>query len=151
MYVVIPLGVVAELGVPPTKFHEKEFASVLKDPSKENAALSQPIKLGKDKVATGGCCIVIEMLEVFVQPFAPVPVTLYETDVVGVAVTTAPVVALKPVGGAHAYVDAPLAVNVVEPAGHKLIVVALTLIFGFALIVRFTNAVSNCEQPPPIT
>ena len=43
------------------------------------------------------------------------PVIVYVVVTVGDAVTTAPVAALSPVAGAHEYVDAPLAVNVVDP------------------------------------
>ena len=41
-----------------------------------------------------------------------VPVTVYRVVLVGLAVTTDPVVALRPVAGDHVYVLAPLAVNV---------------------------------------
>lgn len=49
-------------------------------------------------------------------PFEPVMV--YVVVTVGLAVTTLPVVALNPEDGDHAYVVAPLAVNVVEPPLH---------------------------------
>jgi hypothetical protein len=49
-----------------------------------------------------------------VVPHDPTPVTVYVVVVVGVAVTEAPVVALKPVAGVHVYVFAPVAVSVAD-------------------------------------
>ena len=49
-----------------------------------------------------------------VVPQEPTPVTVYVVVVVGVAVTDAPVVALKPVAGVHVYVFAPVAVSVAD-------------------------------------
>ena len=54
-------------------------------------------------------------VDVPVQPFAPVPVIVYVVVAVGLAVTVAPVVALNPVAGDHAYVLAPLAVTLTDP------------------------------------
>ena len=42
------------------------------------------------------------------------PVTVYVVVVVGDAVTEEPIVALKPVGGLHEYMEAPVAVRVVD-------------------------------------
>ena len=59
----------------------------------------------------GTLIIVIETVAEAVQPLN-VPVTVYIVEVVGLAVTLAPVVALRPVAGAHAYVvDVPDAVT----------------------------------------
>ena len=52
-----------------------------------------------------------------VQPFAPVPVTVYSIFCLALEVTVTPVVALKPVAGDQTYVAAPLAVRVVLAPG----------------------------------
>jgi len=44
---------------------------------------------------------ITEVVAVFVQPFASVPVTVYEVVIVGVAVTGVPLEELKPVEGFH--------------------------------------------------
>lgn len=56
---------------------------------------------------------VIVTCAVAVQPLTSVPVTVYVVVEDGLAETLAPVVLLRPVGGDHEYVFAPLAVNVV--------------------------------------
>ena len=52
------------------------------------------------------------VVALFTQPFASVPVTVYDVDVVGVALTGLPLEELNPVAGLQVYVVAPLAVSV---------------------------------------
>ena len=61
---------------------------------------------------------------VLVQP--PVSVTVYVVVVVGLAVTLAPVVADRPVDGAHVYPENPEAVRPVDVPLHMLELAALT-------------------------
>jgi hypothetical protein len=54
------------------------------------------------------------------EPHVPLPVTVYVVVVAGVAVTVAPVVALKPVAGDQLYVKPPEAVSVALWPGHMV-------------------------------
>jgi len=73
---------------------------------------------GADKVTVGvGLTVTTTVFEAPAHP-PVVPVTVYVVVVVGLALTLAPVVALKFVLGAHVYVVAPLAVKVVELPEH---------------------------------
>ena len=74
-----------------------------------------------------------------VQPLAFVPVTVYVWVAVSVAVTGLPVVADKPVAGAHVYVFAPLAVKTVATPEHT--VTGETVITGSALTVMVADPV----------
>jgi hypothetical protein len=76
------------------------------------------------------------LLTVPEQPLA-VPVIVYVVVVIGDAITVAPVVALRPVEGLHAYVPAPEAVSEVEEPVH-IAVGPLTVIVGIGFTV--TNA-----------
>ena len=75
--------------------------------------------------------------EVFVQPFAAVPVTVYVVAVVGDTVTEAPV----KLPGIQLYVDAPLAVNVVELPAQIVVLDAVVVTGGNALTVMVRVAV----------
>ena len=74
---------------------------------------------------------------VFVQPLAPVPVTVYE--VVEVGDTVVPAV-FEPL--LQTYVEAPLAVNVVEPA-IQIVEVPEIVTVGTDFIVTNTSSVSG--------
>jgi hypothetical protein len=77
---------------------------------------------------------------VVVPVHAPdVPVTVYVVVEGGLAVTDVPVVALSPVAGDHAYVTAPLAVNV--PAVPAQVVIGGTLNTGSGVTVTVATAV----------
>ena len=76
-----------------------------------------PVSIDADEgviVSVGKGLIVVIVVFVFTHPFEFVPVTVYVVATVGLAVTVAPVVALKAVEGAQIYVLAPLAVREVE-------------------------------------
>jgi len=64
-----------------------------------------------DTVPVGLSLTVMSTLAVFVQPFAPVPVTVYVVDVLGYARTTGPVAIDKSILGLQVYELAPLAVS----------------------------------------
>lgn len=59
-----------------------------------------------------------ETVAVFTQPVALVPVTVYVVEVVGVAFTLTPVVALNVAEGVHVYALAPLPIKVVLVPAH---------------------------------
>ena len=102
---------------------------------------------------TGGVgLIVTTTVCVAVQPPAPVPVKVYVSVVAGFAVTTLPVVALKPIAGLHVYVVAPVAVNPTEPpeqnvVGPDGVIVTVGLVFT----VIGTKAESEQEPLAPTT
>lgn len=86
------------------------------------------------------------MLAVSLQPDAFVPVTVYTVVVEGLAVTEAPLVALKPDAGLHIYELAPDAFSVVEPPLlhiDELPPVGVTLTLGNELTVIVTVVVST--------
>lgn len=85
---------------------------------------------------------------VLLQPLV-VPVTVYVIPLVDVEVTTLPVVALNPVGGDHAYVDAPFAVNVADEPAQT--VCALTVIVGIGTTVKVAVAVAEQPLVVPVT
>jgi hypothetical protein len=92
-------------------------------------------------------CTVTVTWAVSVQPFAPVTVTVYVVVAVGDAVGLAPVVALKPVAGFHAYDVPPLAVKgVLFPV--QIVTLFPALAFGKALTVIVTDAVA--VHPPEL-
>jgi len=96
-------------------------------------------------VALGALTTVTVTWSVFTHPFASVPVTVYVVVAVGFAVTAAVFVALKPVEGDHAYVDAPVAVKLaLEPLQIVASTPALTV--GRALTVTVVTA-DVAEQP----
>lgn len=69
--------------------------------------------------------------EVLVQPFAAVPVTVYVVVVVGDTVTDAPV----KLPGIQLYVEAPVALSVVELPTQMLLLAAVLDTFGAGLTV----------------
>ena len=76
------------------------------------------------------------MLCVLVQPEELVPVTMYVTVLPGLAVTLAPVVALNPVAGDHAYVLAPETFRVVVfPAQMVFVPEIVSVGNGFTVMV----------------
>ena len=86
--------------------------------------------------AVGNGLTVTTTWSVFTHPFAFVPVTVYVVVALGLAVTLAVFVALKPVDGLHTYVAAPLATKLVdEPAQIAASFPALTTGNGFTPIV----------------
>ena len=87
---------------------------------------------------------------VAVQPLLPVPVTVYVVVEEGLAETLAPVVLLRPVGGDHEYVFAPLAVNA---AGCPLQIAVLgETVIATVVTVTVTCAVAvHPLLPVPVT
>jgi hypothetical protein len=81
-------------------------------------------------------------VEVFTQPAALVPVTVYVVVEPTLHVTVAPVEALRPVAGDQLYVDAPLEVIDVEPPAHieALTGVITTVGNGLTVMVRVAAA-----------
>jgi hypothetical protein len=75
-----------------------------------------------------------------------VPVTVYIVVAEGVAVTTAPVVVLRPVAGIHEYVVAPDAVSVEDEPLHIVPAEALALTGGATVTV--TDEVLLHEDEP---
>jgi len=69
----------------------------------------------------------------------------------GVAVTLAPVVALRPVAGAHVYVVAPLAVNPVPVPEHTVAEDGVTVTVGVGVTVIATIWVSVQDPLVPTT
>lgn len=66
----------------------------------------------EDKLPSGPWITVAVTVVEPVHPFALVPVTVYVVVTLGVAITVAPLAIDNPSAGLHAYVFAPLAVNV---------------------------------------
>jgi hypothetical protein len=85
----------------------------------------------------GAGLTVIVRVDVLVQPFAAVPVTVYVVVVVGDTVTDEPV----KLPGIQLYVDAPLAVNVVELPAQIVVLDAVVVTVGNALTVMVRVAV----------
>jgi hypothetical protein len=83
-----------------------------------------------------------------VQP-AAVPVTVYVTLEEGLAVTTEPLVLLKPVAGLQVYVPAPLAVKVALPP--EQMVAELTLTVGLGVMVTVEVFASVQPLVVPVT
>lgn len=69
----------------------------------------------------------------------------------GVAVTVAPVVALRPVAGNHEYVEPPLAVMVVALPLHNVVVPPVTVTVGKALTVMVCVALVTHPLEVPVT
>lgn len=111
LYVVPPPAV--RLDVPPAQKEEAEAVPVIAG-------------LGLTVSAT---------VDVFVHPPALVPVTVYVTEEVGLAVTLALVVELSPVEGLQLYVEAPPAVRVLDPPAQKVDEDALDVTTGLPLTV----------------
>jgi hypothetical protein len=82
-------------------------------------------------VTVGVAFTVIVRVLVLVQPFAPVPVTVYVVVVVGETVTGDPL--SEP--GIHAYVDAPPPVSVVELPEQIVVLDAVVVTVGKAFTV----------------
>lgn len=93
----------------------------------------------------------ISTVAVFEQLLASTPVTVYVVVTVGLATTLLPVVALKPLGGAHEYVEPPLALTPVEPPMHIVSCTALALMFGRLLTVTLLVAVPVQAPLLPVT
>ena len=74
-----------------------------------------PLQIVAEFTTTVGLLITVTVVvPVLTQPFALVPVTVYEVVEAGLAFTFAPVVALNPVAGLQVYVLAPPAVSGAE-------------------------------------
>lgn len=85
-------------------------------------------------ITTGAAPTVTITVLLLVQvPFEPI--TVYVVVTVGVAVTVAPVLALKPAAGDQEYVTAPLAVKLVGLPEQTEAEVGLTVTVGVALTV----------------
>jgi hypothetical protein len=112
-----------------------------------------PTHTGELLVITGkaGVGFTVIMVVAFEEHGPVVPTTVYVVVVVGFAVTTAPVVPLKPVEGDQLYVDAPDAASVVLLPEHKVNVVGVTFVIGVGFTVMVT--VVDPLQPPlvPVT
>ena len=105
-----------------------------------NAPLN-PLHIINGGTTTIGCGFTVTTdVAVPEHPTETVPVTVYVVEIVGLAVTEAPVVALNPVEGAHVYVVAPVAVN--TPLCPLQIVSVFTLITGGGLTVIAEVAVA---------
>jgi hypothetical protein len=86
------------------------------------------------------------------HPDVPSPTTEYVVATVGVAVTTGPDVALKPVAGIHVYDAAPLAFKLTPgPLAHMLAADGVTVTAGVALTVIVTVAVPVHVPLLPVT
>jgi PII-like signaling protein len=77
-------------------------------------------------------------VEVFVQPFTSVPVTVYVVVVLGLAETFVPVVAESPVPGPHTYVFPPTPVSSTDPPLQRIGADGLTEMVDLGLIVTVT-------------
>jgi len=73
------------------------------------------VDVGGAAVTVGNGFTVTVTVAWLLHPPGSVPTTVYVCVLAGFAVTLVPVVALSPIFGAHVYVDAPPAVNTVEP------------------------------------
>jgi hypothetical protein len=74
------------------------------------------------------------------------PITVYTVVLAGVAITVLPVVALKPVDGLHANVEAPPAFKVTEPFAHIVPLFTLTDGLGETVtehVVVFTHPLTS--------
>lgn len=85
--------------------------------------------------------IVTVEVAVVVQPATEVAVIVYTVVAVGLAVTEAPVVLLRPVPGLQVYVLAPVAVKVAELPGHMVIEFTETVGVGLTVTVDVAVAV----------
>jgi len=95
---------------------------------------------------------VIVILSVFVQPPAPVPVTVYVVVTVGLAVTFVPIVALNPAAGDQLYVVAPVAVIVFPaPPEHIVALFGIMLTVGVGLTTTVTVWLSLHAPLVPVT
>lgn len=88
-------------------------------------------------VTVGVGLTVIVRVDVFVQPFAAVPVTVYVVEDVGDTVTDEPV----KLPGIQLYVEAPLAFNVVELPAQIVVFEAVVVTVGNGLTVMVRVAV----------
>ena len=102
--------------------------------------LPEHIVGGADKVTVGVIFTVITTVCAALVHPPVVPVTVYVIVEFGLAVTLAPVVALKFVFGDHAYVVAPLALSDVEPPEHMVGWPAEAATVGVAFTVTTTVA-----------
>ena len=112
--------------------------------------LDCPLQIGDVPVIEmlGAAVNVTVTVVVAVHPATFVPVTLYVVVARGVDVTEVPVVADNPVAGDHAYVDAPLAVNVDDAPGQIEVGAAVAEITSCIGCVTVTEAVvvHECES-----
>ena len=111
VYVVVEVGLTEILAVDPPVFQLYVFAPeaviVVDCPLQIAVLVAEVLTVGGAEIPIATVAVV------FGQPEA-VPVTVYVVGLVGLAVTTAPVVPLSPVFGAQEYVPEPLAVKVAE-------------------------------------
>jgi hypothetical protein len=98
------------------------------------------IVAGVTTTAGTGFTITVTVVKL-VQPAAVVPVMVYVVVAVGVAVTVAPLVALNPVAGVHAYVLAPLAVRLVEAPAQMAGAAGVTEMVGTGFMITVTVVV----------
>lgn len=92
-----------------------------------------------DAVIVGVGFTVIEMVFcAAAHPAAEVPFTVYVTELPGVAITGEPVLALNEALGVHVYVNAPLAVRLVELPEHIVGEPEDTVIVGVVFTVTAT-------------
>lgn len=103
-----------------------------------------------DKIG-GLLTVTTTVLAVATHPLAEVPFKVYVMVTVGLAVTLAPVVALKAVLGVHVYVLAPLPVKVVEPPEHIVDGAAEAVNVGVAFTVNTTVPVALHPEVVPVT
>ena len=92
----------------------------------------------RPEVKIGFTVIVVVGLFAETQP-DEIPCTVYVVVAVGLACTVAPEFVFSPVEGDHAYVSAPVAVNVVVPPMQIVAEVGLTLIVGTGFILTVTS------------
>lgn len=85
------------------------------------------------------------VVEVFVQPLASVPITVYTVVDAGLAETTAPLPEESPEEGLHTKLVPPPAVNVTDWPLQRMEVGGFTVIVGFAF--TFTVTLATFEQP----
>jgi uncharacterized protein with GYD domain len=102
----------------------------------------QMVPLAADDVMVGVVFTVMVRVDVFVQPFAFVPVTVYVVVVAGETVTVVPL----RLPGFHTYVTPPVAVIEVLDPEQMVAFVVVVLIVGRLLTVTVTVCVF--EQPP---
>ena len=104
--------------------------------------------------AVGGLAVTVTLgkgrtvsvsVDVFVQPFASIVVTVYVVVVVGKAVGFAEVVLLNPVAGVHEYVIPPVALSALAAPSQMVEGVALNCRLGKGFIVSVR--VVELEQP----
>ena len=114
--------------------------SVVEDPLQIGFVPDVAVTVGEGLTVTVSC-------EVFVQPFAAVPVTVYVVVPPGETVTGLP--GIEP--GFQTYVEAPLPVRFVLPPTQIGLVLAEEVTVGFVLTVIATWAVLEQPEVVPVT